>query len=499
MNTHIWDFKHTSFGEIVRDLHIQKRTGTLKITLPGGGDRLFKFLRGQLIRTITNIPYERWGQWLIQKQYVSPWDVDLAVTQVKEAIPVGQILQKMGLLSPQEIESYIREWATEIWTHTFVLTEGHAEFHNEYIKLTENDFYLLNIPQALADSVRNLPLSFPFARYLPGKKFTVNADPGTRLSSIRIYKGERMIAESLSEGYEIEKIAQLFNLESAVVERVAYMLILLNWIQPLRVEQDDSYMTFEKILVQTGYNKHAQKPILTKKEILHFARVIEKQNPFEIFGIDENAGTRIIIERYHDLYDAFSDDPYIEKYGMDEELLGALQNIRKAINDAYRFLRRPQYRSQYREHEKAEKANHKEILHIQTAYRKYSEARQLIMEGRSDEAIHMLKQATQLHPEQSLYWERLGDAYVAKGDIHKAEKAYLKAWELQPYNVDIPLALARIFLKVQKPLLARKWARRAKEIDPFNEQVIRFLNSIEEKTSEKLPWWKKLVRKVKGS
>ena len=170
-------------------------------------------------------------------------------------------------------------------------------------------------------------------------------------------------------------------------------------------------------------------------------------------------------------------------YGPDPELIQAAETLSEAIDRAYRILRDPDKRRKYHENmglpmeplEEDEPA----IEHAKTAYKIYMNARKALLGGRYVEASRLLAKAVRMKPDQAMYWERLGDAYVRLKKYKEAVDAYQKAWQHQPYNLDVAVALARLYWQFQKPALAARWAREALKIDPDNQQVRKFLEQIE--------------------
>ncbi|MEP6646159.1 MAG: DUF2911 domain-containing protein [Saprospiraceae bacterium] len=73
-----------------------------------------------------------------------------------------------------------------------------------------------------------------------------------------------------------------------------------------------------------------------------------------------------------------------------------------------------------------------EALKIATEAELNTYGYQVLNQGKSDEAIHILMLNTQNHPESANAWDSLGEAYAIKGDKENAIKNFKKSLSLNP-------------------------------------------------------------------
>ena len=74
-------------------------------------------------------------------------------------------------------------------------------------------------------------------------------------------------------------------------------------------------------------------------------------------------------------------------------------------------------------------------------------ARSLIAGGRLDSAVKLLQQLARTHPDRAEVFRRLGEADARAGRSEEAVSAYVRAAELDPFDVDTHLALAEMLLQ----------------------------------------------------
>jgi tetratricopeptide (TPR) repeat protein len=94
----------------------------------------------------------------------------------------------------------------------------------------------------------------------------------------------------------------------------------------------------------------------------------------------------------------------------------------------------------------------------------FTDANTAIEAGNLDEAITKLTQMTTEIPTCSACFAKLGDIYVKKNDLEKAEPAYLKAVEIDPKQAGVYNALASVYNSQKKFDDAAKMSAKANEL-----------------------------------
>lgn len=90
----------------------------------------------------------------------------------------------------------------------------------------------------------------------------------------------------------------------------------------------------------------------------------------------------------------------------------------------------------------------------------------LAEDGRSDEAIELLRRVIDADPKNVAARSTLGNAYAARGDRSSAKAAYLSALELSSQHAPAHLGLGQIYVLDNEPSLAETSFRQALSADP---------------------------------
>lgn len=504
MNMTSMDIAKTSIPQIVARIHRSMSTGELVVESRSRGMRKLNFWYGHLLAIRVDDPARRWGQWLLEKNLISPWDMDLALTQVKNDAAIGLVLSRMGLVGEHELRQHLQDWMFNEWKSVCETREGNATWNPTDVRPDVFILPDLSTGDWIARVIRELPEDFPLRNYLPGSQYLSNPRLEDRIIDAHVYKAEKLLFEAVASGQPLETVANRYHLETHVVERITFLFLTLGWIVPAQPSEDKDVQKREEIFSTTGtFTLSAGRGLPDPKQIMETALSMQTMKPHEVLGVSPDAGIIDIAKRYQEKFQIYHPAHYIGKVTTDPNVVKALIQIQARLKESYMNLSKPvQPYPSPNEGETSQPSTipHEDSLsleHAQTAYRTYSEARQLLMKGEARGAVQLLEQAIRLKSDEALYWERLGDAYVNMQEWKKAENAYKKAWKLQPLNIDIPLSLARLYWQFDKPALAAKWAREALNLDPSNVQVqklIALLDNSKKERTKKTPFWKRFIR-----
>jgi tetratricopeptide (TPR) repeat protein len=119
--------------------------------------------------------------------------------------------------------------------------------------------------------------------------------------------------------------------------------------------------------------------------------------------------------------------------------------------------------------------------HVRVADSHYAKAKKFMQERDYHNAIQYGKLAISYCPEDSRYYFLLGECQGKNPEARwqrMAEQNYLKAAELDPWNVEYPLALGRLYKRRGLKLRARKQFERALELAPSHAAASQELSSL---------------------
>lgn len=132
-------------------------------------------------------------------------------------------------------------------------------------------------------------------------------------------------------------------------------------------------------------------------------------------------------------------------------------------------------------------------LHLQTANEQEPDDTDIMVKlgevcsqlGDHEKAISILESATRLETNQGKIWEALADSYYRAGDAVNAEKAALKASEVDPFSIKPSLLAGKVEFERGDYNKALEYARKAISKNEKNSSAITFLANILMKKGEK--------------
>jgi hypothetical protein len=111
----------------------------------------------------------------------------------------------------------------------------------------------------------------------------------------------------------------------------------------------------------------------------------------------------------------------------------------------------------------------------------FGKARKYVREGDYHNAIQYGKLAISYHPEDARYYFLLAECQIRNPEARwqrMAEQNYLRAIQLDPWNVEYPLSLGRFYKRRGLNLRARKQFEKALELAPSHEVATKELESL---------------------
>lgn len=100
-----------------------------------------------------------------------------------------------------------------------------------------------------------------------------------------------------------------------------------------------------------------------------------------------------------------------------------------------------------------------------------------------NQAIKYIKVALKLDPDNSMNWNNLGDAYLNLGEYGKALECCDKARSLDSNNFRAWFTTAEILYELQQYGKALEYATKAKELNSTDEDLLKFIDKLEETSS----------------
>ncbi len=106
-----------------------------------------------------------------------------------------------------------------------------------------------------------------------------------------------------------------------------------------------------------------------------------------------------------------------------------------------------------------------------------------MIRGAYERAAQLYMKILGQEPDHVIAFLNFGNVYSAAQEFAKAEQAYRKTLEINPYYVFGSLSLARLYLQTNRPDQAVAVLQKVKEWLPHEPEVNRFLNLALEKSN----------------
>lgn len=118
-----------SFADVIRELHLTRRTGLLRLTR----DKTLRAIfveEGRLVFAISNMPNERLGEILLVRERISRDEFDRAMQDPNAKQRTGAVLVGMGVLTREEADTFTKQQITEIILAAFDWDSGEFTFED---------------------------------------------------------------------------------------------------------------------------------------------------------------------------------------------------------------------------------------------------------------------------------------------------------------------------------------------------------------------------------
>ena len=221
-----------------------------------------------------------------------------------------------------------------------------------------------------------------------------------------------------------------------------------------------------------------------------------EKNYYQLLGISINASEEEIRKAYYNLAKKFHPD---RKTSDKSDTLGPEEFA--LITQAFNILKDPKKRKEYDEKLRKELELQKKIKlgeakvtkpnseigggQQQLARESYKKGLKELKNRNYVRAYYLFKTATEKDPNQAEYWSYLGYANILnKGKLSESVSWAMKAINMNPFNLDFKLNLAKIYLFTGAKTQARKYLEEIIKMDPKHKEANELLAEISEKNKK---------------
>jgi tetratricopeptide (TPR) repeat protein len=214
-----------NFADIIRDLHLTRRTGLLRLTR----DRELRAVfveQGDLVFALSNLPHERLGDFLLARDLITREQYEAAVQKPNAKQRFGQVLVEMGVMSREAVETHARQHLTEIilaafeWERgEFVFEEGTRAAHDVKLNLLTPNLILMGVRRMTNDEVVRRALG-PTTQFIE-----LSPDAMTQLQRATLDGTEGFVLSRITGRMTIDELVLISGVPEATILRVVYGLL----------------------------------------------------------------------------------------------------------------------------------------------------------------------------------------------------------------------------------------------------------------------------------
>ena len=484
-------FSSHTLAEIFRDLYRGEQSGVLHLSRGEVEKRLY-FDRGMIVYAESPVAEEDLGRRLVHEGKISPGALGEAERAISESKDLAQTLINRGLVGKEALQHTVRFIIERTVQSVFQWEGGTARFSEGWLLQEIFDGDILSTFEAILRGVSRMTDFEPVADALRGLQNPL------RLRQPQPVPVERL-ALSRSNGYILSRIDGATSLNDVLsllepheedqASRFIYGLLVMG------VLEYDPAISDGPFKITDILRNHADTVVLQKQQEQQIEEAYQEMQgkpPHELLGVTPDA-TREEIERGYELAKAaISRDRILTE--VREQLRSELSVMESRLVEAYLTLTQSDPRRSREEkvdprgedllmRVEADKTDvakqHDEARKIAEQY--YLKGRKFMKEGDFYNAIQYGKLAISYFQEDARFYFLLADCQMRNPDgrwQRMAEKNYLKATELDPWNPEYWLNLGRFYKHRGLRIRARKQFEEVLKIAPTHEQASQELRAL---------------------
>jgi tetratricopeptide (TPR) repeat protein len=494
-------FSSHTLAEIFRDIYQSEKSGVLTLSRQDEEKRVY-FDRGMILFAESDQEEEDLGPRLVSEGKISTGALAEARRNVNESKDLAQILVNRGLIGKETLSHTVQFVIEKVVTSLFTWEGGSAWFSEGWLlqEIFESDIVSTfgvilkgiagmtgfdQLQEALKAERSMIAVSVPMP--LPLEQLALTPAHGFLLSRI---DGQTTIGEIISTlPTEDESQACLF----------LYGLLVMGALRfdPPVCEGKFSIGVFIREHEDQSTRETAQEALILET----YRRLLNTKSPMEVLDVSAQAEREEIERAYSVARDLMSRDRIL--LTVREKLKSEFSIIENRYLEAYLSL------LQHRQHEAAsfpredttgqpkeavgvddllvrvEMDKTKTKMAMEASGKQadlyYAKARKSKREGDYHNAIQYAKLAISYNEEDSRFYYLLGACQVLNPESkwqRMAEKSYIRATELNPWEPDYWITLGKFYKKRGLSLRAKKQFLQALEIAPTHETAQEELASI---------------------
>jgi tetratricopeptide (TPR) repeat protein len=483
----------TPLAEVLRDLLFDQRTGTLAIA--GGPARTEIMVdHGAVVYAKSDHPDQKLERLLVRWGFLTEEQLPSFVQRAGRDVR-GTLLKDGIFPTSQAFDDFMAEILRERALEPFQQTSGAWEFEDRDVSAFRTLRFPATTPNVILEGCRRLPPTLPHLDALRDDDAALipNEKPAVTLEALQMAPAEGYVLSLITGTATLGDVARLSPVGVEETLRLLYALLVLDLVRhPRFVNERFTVAELSRRRQVDGAREHGEREAIRGE--------YERLRGTDLFQIVPNASAmgsdqlRQSVRAYQDRWRTERFSPRVARElreellvisgragelllaAMDAEsrqMLGSVPADEVGAGDgndeAFRLKRLDLMKSQAQEEQQQDDvAARQSFLRAQEASRAKD----------YHAAIQHLRDAIRRN-ERAEYHALLGDVLAMNPHWgKKAEEAYLRAMQLDPYDATLPLALGRIYAKAGLKQRAREQFEHAAALAPDLEDVRQALRDL---------------------
>ncbi len=219
------NLQQISFADVIRELHLTRRTGLLRLTR----DKTLRAIfveEGRLVFAISNMPNERLGEILLVRERISRDEFDRAMQDPNAKQRTGAVLVGMGVLTREEAETFTKQQITEIILAAFDWDSGEFTFEDNTRAAHDVKLDLLT-PNIILMGVRRISSESAVRGALgpTSQRIELSPDAMKQLEQATLDGTEGFVLSRIMGPTTIDELISISGVPDMMIIRVVYGLL----------------------------------------------------------------------------------------------------------------------------------------------------------------------------------------------------------------------------------------------------------------------------------
>jgi tetratricopeptide (TPR) repeat protein len=464
----------------LKDIYFSKRTGRLTFSR-SGIQKSFFFQAGGMLFAKTNVSEERLGEILLRTGKISADTHQQISRYAQPQLLLGESLVQNKVLSQRDLYDGLLAQMYAVMLGCFIFYDGEIAFHDRDSYLDAEFELRVSVPLLLEKGVRSMSFHPALHAFFSGK--TMVSLAGTFESYLD--DKERALWSRLDGSTAIEYVMTREAAEPNWFWKTLFLFYVLGLadFKPEPVRETEAVPPApplmpegEAAIVKSEGESKTDDLDVRLHEALELRRKIGNLDQYQLLGLSKTADETEIKKAYFKLARRFHPDLFGRN--LDPQLRSQIEELFDRITKAYRALS-TRTEKDAAAAPAAVRAAEDGKDGGKSADTRFRQGKTLYSQARYEEAVQYLEEAVRLKEDKGDYFLLLAMAESKiRGQSKKAERDFLRAIELEPWNPEAVVGLGLLYKREGLLARAKRQFERAVEIDaqhPTARQELEYL------------------------